>query len=39
MKILYYNGDDSNEETKVGPKKAIGLQNKVIGQPRVCASI
>ena len=25
VKILYYNGDATNEETKVGPKKATGL--------------
>ena len=42
LKIFYFNGDATNEETTVGPKKATGLRKNVvlwIKQPRVCAGM
>ena len=38
LKIFLYNGDASNEETKVCPKKA-GLQRRWIKQPKGYSSI
>ena len=37
--MLKCNGDATNEETEVGPKKATGLQRRWIKQPKGYSSI